>query len=317
MSAAIVEPVNMGALRRRPMANESDPSSTNMAKKSRTDEDAKRAKLDKYVNYLKDNVLAITACADNIVYHGGSISIQDAEKANFEKANFEKGNCTWFAFDLGHCIDYAQKQETLNPALCSFRLKRSIKLLDLRPTVYEPTKKYGDSTNSGDDEEEEEEDSYAHANSEDEDEEAFMGHFAEPHLRAIKAFHCAYDTDFADKMRSVVLARELGFDGFLSLDYGMFTELILFDASDKILEHQKTYALDTPVPSGHLYAQDSLLAENFESIDPEELEEGDVVNHYDDCVRWNYKCKATPISEEQRDFLVVQVNEMIERLRGY
>lgn len=287
---------------RRHARDSSDKEPTQALKRRRQDELEKRRRDDKNVEYLKNHVLTTTVSAQNIVYHGGAISIKDAKLRNFEK-----DKCVWFAFEKGHSQDYGAKYFE-NGTLTSYKLSRSLLLLDLRSTSYAPCKPFDEEEDDEEEEEDEKEE-------EEEEDNLFFDHFADQLERTVSAFGAGYDTDLAEKLRQLNVDRKLGFDGYVSFDYGMFTEVILFDADPALLEYQESFdPLTEPQTTGHNYGRLSLIDEVFEKASLLDMEDGDIEEHITKSEAWNAACKNRPISPIEKLRLGILVNNRMDML---
>ena len=249
--------------------------------------------------WLNKNVRAIVLEPGTEIYHGGSITEEDAQEWPLDK---DGPNCAWFAFEAGHSADYAaSKSEDRVEGLYRFETRRPLLLLDFRPTVYAPKLSLPSQHRGSDDESEGDPEK---SDFESPDEDLYMNHFSDPHLEAINKFGAQSDQDFAP-MVAELLARHSAdwpIDGFVSLDYGMFAELILFSPSAKLLEYQETLPIGMYLGRpGHDYAFQSLtdtcfLKQNPGDLYEEDEDDAEALALHKSCAKWNDACDARPIS---------------------
>lgn len=282
-------------------------------KKQREDETktAEEKNLDSLVAFLKKNVRLVAMASEHTVFHGGLIPADAVSKLAFAK-----DTPMWFSFDVGHSLEYAFKQGSSEGTLTSFKTKRSLVLLDIRSTAYEPAKpcKVKRSTDEKESYEEEEGDE----DEEDLDEnttELIFDRFRDIQGDCCNEFGCGdNDLDLAALIRDVVTKRKLNIDGIISLDYGAFVELILFEPAS-VLEFHESYDPKTqPQTPGHDYAADSLFGDCFDRICFSAKRNGDNFAHAVQVFTWNLKCTSQQISDEQRDAFTVEYCPMLCKL---
>lgn len=277
-------------------------------------------KLEGLSSYLNKNVRLAVMASQHTIFHGGLIPAEAVSKLDFAK-----DRPAWFSFDAGHSLEYAFKEQGKDGSLTSFKTTRSLVLLDLRWTAYEPLKpsKSGRSrlVDDGGEEEEdnhEEEDREEEEEEEDDDEvttELLFDRFRDIQGDCCNEFGCGdSDMDLAALIQEVVTARKLGIDGIVSLDYGTFTELILFEPAS-VLEFHESYDPKTqPKTPGFDYARDSLFGDCFDRICFSAKRPGDNFAHAVLAIKWNAKCASASISEEQREAFTVEYGRRLGML---
>lgn len=273
-----------------------------------------KKKLECLASYLKQNVRLAVMASQHTIFHGGLIPVEAVSKLDFAK-----DRPAWFSFDAGHSLEYAFKEESKDGSLTSFKTTRSLVLLDLRCTAYEPLKpsKSGRSKLADDDEEDQDEEEEEEED-EDNDEvttELFFDRFRDIQGDCCNEFGCGdSDMDLAALIRDVVTQLNMGIDGIISLDYGTFTELILFEPAS-VLEFHESYDPKTqPKTPGFDYASDSLFGDCFDRICFSAKRPGDNFAHAVLAIKWNAKCTSASISEEQREAFTVEYGRRLGML---
>lgn len=274
--------------------------------KKQRDEETKPAeekKLDSLVAFLENNVRLVAMASEHTIFHGGLIPADAVSKLVFAK-----DTPVWFSFDVGHSLEYAFKQGSSEGTLTSFKTKRSLVLLDIRSTAYEPAKPRKAAGESEGEEEEEEDEEDLDENTT----ELIFDRFRDIQGDCCNEFGCVdNDLDLAALIRDVVTRRKLNIDGIISLDYGTFTEVILFEPASVLAFHESYNPKTQPQTPGHDYAADSLFGDCFDRISFNAKRPGDNLAHAVQAVNWNRKCTARAISDEQRESFVVEYEERL------
>lgn len=307
-----------------PVHPSNDPGERAGAKRQRGGpRDGRESRFDALEKYLRENVRLVAMASHQTVFHGGLIPAETARGLGFAK-----DSPAWFSFDAGHSLEYAFKEPGKVGSLTSFKTTRSLLILDLRFCAYEPTKprRSTDVGSDGEDSEEgggdaggdvEEGDSErdSEEGDDDYDGELLLHRFRDIQRDCCEEFGCGdSDIDLAALIREVVADRKLSIDGIISLDYGTYTELILFEPSAVLAFHEAYDPATQPQKPGFDYAMDSLFGQCFERLCITEKRPGNILAHAVSAVQWNIKCGSKAISDEQHTAFVLEHGTRIAEL---